>query len=80
MAQVQEDAGRVGAGCGGDAIDQRLDLRVDDPHDVDAAQHDAGVAALEDERPHLERQPVATRVPRLTDEPDHRQPERRLER
>ena len=79
VAQVQEDPRGVGAGRRRDAVEQRLDLRVDDPHDVDAAQHDARVASLEDEGPHLERQAVATRVPRLPDEPDHRQPERGLE-
>ena len=79
VAQVQEDSVDVRAGRRGDAVEQRLDLRVDDPHDVDAAEHDARVASLEDEGAHLERQAVATRVPRLPDEPDHRQAERRLE-
>ncbi len=79
VAQVEEDPRRVGSrGCG-NAVEQRLDLRVDDPDDVDAAEDDARVAALEDERSDLERQPVAPRVPRLPDEADHRQAERRLE-
>ena len=79
VAQVEEDSVDVRAGRRGDAAEQRLDLRVDDPHDVDAAEHDARLASLEDEGAHLERQAVATRVPRLPDEPDHRQAERRLE-
>ena len=56
--------GAVGAGRCGDAVEQRLDLRVDDPDDVDAAEDDARAAALEHERTDLERQPVAARVPR----------------
>ena len=80
VAQVEQDARRIGAGRRGDAVDQRLDLRVDDPDDVDAAEHHALAVPLEDERPGLEREPVAARVPRLADESDHREPERRLER
>ena len=44
---------------------------MDDPDDVDAAEDDARISALEHERPYLERQPVAARVPRLPDEADH---------
>ena len=61
VAQVQEDPRHVRPRGRGDAVEQRLDLRVDDPDDVDAAEHDARVAALEHERPDLER---AARSPR----------------
>ena len=56
VAQIEQDAGTVGSGGGCDAVDQRLDLRVDDPDDVDAAQHHPGPVALEHERTGLERQ------------------------
>ena len=60
--------------------DQRADLRLDDPDDVHAAEHDASPVAFERDRTDLEREPVAVRVPGLSDEADHRQPEGWIER
>ena len=48
--------------------------------DVDAAEHDAGVALLEHDGARLERPAVAARGVDLADEAEHRQAERRIER
>ena len=55
VAPVEQDAGRCGAGRGGDAPDQRADLRLDDPDDVDAAEDDPRPVTLERDRADLER-------------------------
>ena len=73
MIPVDEDAGLIGARRPGDPVEQGGDLRLADPHDVDAAEQDPLAALLEGNRSRLQTPvPVPRRIMCLPDEADER--------